>query len=197
MDFMAFTIWVSLRLDRTGPFYPCNPLQSVKSVVKNVAATISIFLFSTRTRMCHDWDPWFPQPLEPAGTHGRHRVQESSNKISVGAGTKLDNLIAAITGGAGIGTGAGTLYGTGTVTHALATAAVAAGDTLLATALSYGVAGNAIASTATLANGSWAATTLLGGLAGTAPSYLGQDCLVGTTACYKAISLTPPIWIGP
>jgi hypothetical protein len=69
--------------------------------------------------------------------------------------------------------------------------------TLLATALSFGVAGNAIASTATLANGSWAATTLLGGLAGTAPSYLGQDCLVGTTACYKAISLTPPIWIGP
>jgi hypothetical protein len=45
MNFMTPIIWVSLRLDRSGSSYPCNPLQSVKSVVKNAAATFFIFIF--------------------------------------------------------------------------------------------------------------------------------------------------------
>ena len=40
---MSFTIWVNMRPDRAEPSYQCNPLQSVKSVVKNLAAAISGF----------------------------------------------------------------------------------------------------------------------------------------------------------
>jgi hypothetical protein len=72
----------------------------------------------------------------------------------------LDNLIAAITAGAG----AGTLYGTGTVAHPTVTAAAGAGDTMIATALAAGTAGNSIATTETLTAGSWSAATLLGGV---------------------------------
>ena len=34
MKFMAFTFWESLRFDESWSSFPCNPLQSVKSVVK-------------------------------------------------------------------------------------------------------------------------------------------------------------------
>jgi hypothetical protein len=115
-------------------------------------------------------------------------------KIGASASASIDNLIAAITGGAGVGTGAGTLYGVGTVTHPLATAAVGAGDTMTATALTEGLAGN-IASTATLANGSWGAETLETGVDGTAVDYIGQDCIVGSSTWYKALSKTPPVWV--
>jgi hypothetical protein len=45
MNFMTPIIWVSLRLDRSGSSHPCNPLQSVKSVVKNATASFFIFIF--------------------------------------------------------------------------------------------------------------------------------------------------------
>jgi hypothetical protein len=73
----------------------------------------------------------------------------------------LDNLIAAITAGAG----AGTAYGTGTLVHPTVTAAAGAGDTMDATALTAGTAGNSIATTATLTAGGWGAATLTGGVA--------------------------------
>jgi len=112
-------------------------------------------------------------------------------KVGADAGASLDNLIAAINGAAG----AGTLYGTGTVAHALVTGSAGAGDTLVATAKDYGIAGNAIVST-TNANGSWGAATLAGGVTGTVPAYLGQEAIVGDYF-YKATSIFPAVWIGP
>lgn len=73
----------------------------------------------------------------------------------------LDNLIAAITAGAGVGTA----YGTGTLVHPTVTAVAGAGDTMDATALTAGTAGNSIATTATLTAGTWGAATLTGGAA--------------------------------
>lgn len=112
-------------------------------------------------------------------------------KIGASASDSLDNLIAAITGAAG----AGTLYGTGSVAHAVVTAIAGAGDTMTTTAKAYGTAGN-IAST-TDANGSWGAATLTGGVTGTTPVYLSQDCIVNGTSIYKATSLVPVKWFGP
>lgn len=80
-------------------------------------------------------------------------------EIGADASASLDNLIAAINGAAG----AGTIYGTGTVAHAQVSAATGAGDTMVATARTAGVAGNSIATTETMTNGSWGAATLTGG----------------------------------
>ena len=44
---MAFTVWASPRLDGSLSSFPCHPLQSVESVVKNAAITISTLLFRT------------------------------------------------------------------------------------------------------------------------------------------------------
>lgn len=84
------------------------------------------------------------------------------NEILIGADASatLDNLIAAITGGAG----AGTLYSTGTEAHSLVTASAGAGDTMNVEALSVGETGNAIATTETSANLSWGSATLTGGI---------------------------------
>jgi hypothetical protein len=71
----------------------------------------------------------------------------------------LDNLIAAITAGAGVGT----LYGTGTLVHPTVTAAAGAGDTMIATALAAGVAGNSIAVADTLTSGAWSPLNFLAG----------------------------------
>jgi len=89
-------------------------------------------------------------------------LTDTANFVLIGAAATnaIDNLIAAITNGAG----EGTLYGTGTVANPLATAAVGAGDTMGATAVALGAAGNTVVTTASLADGSWADTTLLGGV---------------------------------
>lgn len=87
----------------------------------------------------------------------------AANEILIGASASasLDNLIAAITGGAG----AGTTYGTGTVAHTSVTATAGAGDTMTVTALAYGVGGNSIATTETFTNAGnvFGAATLTGG----------------------------------
>lgn len=85
----------------------------------------------------------------------------TANEVLIGGSVSdsLDNLIAAITAGAG----SGTLYAAGTTINLQATAAAGAGDTVVATALIAGVAGNSIASTASLTSGSWGASTLTGG----------------------------------
>ena len=89
---------------------------------------------------------------------------DAANNVLIGAtaSDSIDNLIAAITAGAG----AGTLYGTGTVANADATAAAGAGDTMDATALTQGVAGNSVDSTQVLTNATWGATDLAGGVDG-------------------------------
>ena len=79
--------------------------------------------------------------------------------IGATASDSLDNLIAAIT----LGAGSGTLYAASTTLHPTVTAAAGAGDTMDATAKSTGTGGNSIATTETLTNGSWGAATLSGG----------------------------------
>lgn len=79
--------------------------------------------------------------------------------VELTASDAIDNLIAAITAGAG----AGTKYGTGTTANTSATAAAGAGDTMDVTALLPN--DNSIVSTETLTNGSWGATTLTGATA--------------------------------
>lgn len=104
------------------------------------------------------------------------------NNVLMGgtASESIDNLIAAITFDGGAGTNEGTLYGTGTVANASATATAGAGDTMNAEALTAGHAGNSIATTETLANGSWTNATLTGGFNRTAV------VVNGTTFSYVA-----------
>lgn len=80
--------------------------------------------------------------------------------IGVAATNTLDNLVAAITAGAG----SGTLYGTGTTAHPSVTAAAGVGDTVDVTASTAGSAGNSIATSTVSADGSWGSATLTGGL---------------------------------
>jgi hypothetical protein len=89
-------------------------------------------------------------------------VGTTANRVLIGATASdtLDNLIAAVNGGAG----SGTVYGSGTVAHTLVTAAAGSGDTAVITAVAYSSSGNSIATTETLANGSWGGSTLSGGV---------------------------------
>jgi len=80
--------------------------------------------------------------------------------IGAAATNSIDNLIAAIT----LGAGAGTTYATSTTLHPTVTAAAGAGDTMDATAKLAGTAGNSLATTETLTNGSWGNATLTGGV---------------------------------
>lgn len=84
-----------------------------------------------------------------------------ANAVVIGADVEecVDNLVAAITAGAG----SGVVYGTGTMANASATASALPSGQMLAEALTAGAAGNSIASTETLTNGSWTAATLTGG----------------------------------
>lgn len=85
--------------------------------------------------------------------------------IEITAEGCIDNLVAAITAGAGVGT----KYGTGTVANDLATAVKASPSTMTATNLVKGVIGNSTPIAETLTNGLWAsgATFLSGGVNGT------------------------------
>ena len=71
----------------------------------------------------------------------------------------IDNLIAAIT----LGAGSGTLYGATTTLNTDATASNPVDEQMLATASTAGTTGNTLASTETLTNGSWNAALLSGG----------------------------------
>lgn len=92
-------------------------------------------------------------------------------KIGADASTTIDNLILAITAGAG----AGTNYGTGTVAHPDVTATAGAGDTMNVTAKEIGVAGNSIATTELGAVASWASANLGGGA-----DAVANEVLIGT-----------------
>lgn len=79
--------------------------------------------------------------------------------IGATASDTIDNLVAAIT----LGAGAGTDYATAMTEHPTVGAAAGAGDTMDVTADTAGLAGNDIGTTETLTNGSWGSTTLTGG----------------------------------
>jgi len=82
--------------------------------------------------------------------------------IGATASDSIDNLIAAIT----LGAGSGTLYAAATTLHPTVTAAAGVGDTMDATAKTAGTAGNTIATTDPTDSGgvmSWGAATLTGG----------------------------------
>ncbi len=85
--------------------------------------------------------------------------------IGVSAEACIDNLVLAITHGAGEGTN----YGTGTVANPLATAVKASPSTMTVTNLIKGIVGNSTPIAETLTNGSFAggATFLSGGVDGT------------------------------
>lgn len=93
--------------------------------------------------------------------------------VELTASASLDNLIAAITAGAGVGV----KYGTGTVAHAVVTAVAGDGDTMVATAKAVGFAGN-IASTTDIATSSWGGATLTGGV----DIQAANDVLMGANA---------------
>ena len=92
---------------------------------------------------------------------------QAANDVLIGLSVEIsiDNLVLAITLGAGIGT----YYGTGTTVNALATAVKASAATMTATNKIKGVIGNSTAIAEGLADGSWAAgaTFLSGGIDGT------------------------------
>ena len=107
---------------------------------------------------------------------------QAANDVKIGADAQasIDNLVLAITAGAGIGTN----YGTGTVTNPLATAVKASASTMTATNKIKGVIGDATAIAETLADGSWAgaATFLGGGIDGTVGA--AREILVDTSYIY-------------
>jgi hypothetical protein len=85
----------------------------------------------------------------------------AANEVKVGsnAADSILNIVAAVNGAAG----AGTLYGTGTVTHATVTAADGSGDTVVFTAITPGTGGNAFGSTEAMTNGAFGGATFAGG----------------------------------
>lgn len=89
---------------------------------------------------------------------------DAANEVDLGADldASIDNLVAAINASA---SGDGTQYATGTTENADVSAVRGAGNTIIVTAKTAGVAGNSVATTETAANASWGAATLEGGLA--------------------------------
>ncbi len=80
--------------------------------------------------------------------------------IGATASDSLDNLIAAIT----LGAGSGTLYAAATTLHPTVTASAGAGDTMDALVKLKGTAGNSIVVLTNVTLGSWGATPMSGGL---------------------------------
>lgn len=80
--------------------------------------------------------------------------------IGATASDSIDNLVAAIN----LGAGGGTKYAASMTLHPTVTGSAGAGDTLVGTAKTKGVAGNTIVTTETLTSGSWGGGTLSGGI---------------------------------
>jgi len=102
------------------------------------------------------------------------------------ASDSIDNLIAAIT----LGAGSGTLYAAATTANGFLTAVAGAGDTMTATALAFGTVGNTIATTDPVDSGgvmSWGAVTLTGGTGDMVILALGE-LPSNTTAAIGAVT---------
>lgn len=116
--------------------------------------------------------------------------------IGATASDSIDNLIAAIT----LGAGAGTLYAASTTSNGFLTATAGAGDTMDAEALLGGTQGNLIATTDPTDTGgvmSWTGTTLSGGtgdavilalaeLPANTTAAIGSVTTLGTVAAYNS-----------
>jgi len=104
--------------------------------------------------------------------------------IGATASDTLDNLIAAIT----LGAGSGSLYAAATTANGFVTAAAGAGDTMDATALAGGTQGNSIATTENGANSSWGAGTLAGGAGGDVEVLATGELPTQTTAAVGVVT---------
>lgn len=93
-------------------------------------------------------------------------------KVGTDAEESLDNLVAAIT----LGSGVGTVYAASCTLHPTVTAVDGTGTTVDVTAKVRGTDGNSIATTETLANGSFGGGTLSGGVQPDIDVYLQFDC---------------------
>ncbi len=115
-------------------------------------------------------------------------VAASANQVKVGAtaSESLDNLVAAINAGAGLGT----LYGSGTVVHPTVTATKASASTVTITAKTKGTGGNALVSTETMTNATFGAGTLAGGVDPTAAETIAASIAAINTA-ERAIGASP------
>jgi hypothetical protein len=115
-------------------------------------------------------------------------LSPAANEVLSGADAdeSLENLVAAITAGAG----SGTLYGGGTTANASATAEKLPDEQILARALSAGAAGNTIASTETCVDGAWLqGATLEGGEDIPSESEFGFQPLTQEATVVRSVSL--------
>lgn len=109
--------------------------------------------------------------------------------IGATASDSIDNLVAAIT----LGAGGGSLYAASTTLHPTVTAAAGAGDTMDATAKTAGDAGNDISTSETLVSGFWGAPNLESGVTGaifTAREAWTRHAVVDTVTDNKLFTLT-------
>ena len=91
--------------------------------------------------------------------------------IGGNASASLDNLIAAIN----LQVGAGTEYAAATTIHSTVTALASAGDTMIVTAKTAGIAGSSLTTTEGLGSGSWGGDTMSGGLSTSQTIILGPS----------------------
>lgn len=129
----------------------------------------------------------------------------AANDVAIGdsASNTIDNLIAAITAGEGVGTA----YGAGTVAHPEVTAAAGEGDTMTVTALVKGAAGNAIRTTDPTDAGdviAFGAAALAGGIDGqvgatgkivftASRAYFctdGEKCVIADSSGWKTVTIS-------
>lgn len=123
--------------------------------------------------------------------------------IAGSASDTIDNLIAAITAGEGVGTA----YGAGTVAHPDVTAAAGGDDTMTVTALVKGAAGNAIGTTDPTDAGdviAFGAAALAGGVDGqvgatgkivftASRAYFctdGEKCVIADSSGWKTVTIS-------
>lgn len=110
--------------------------------------------------------------------------------IGVNLAASMNNLIAAVLGGAGIGV----VYGTGTTANASVTAQLEPTNQVLFTASTAGAAGNALPSTTTGAHGTFSAATLLGGLDIPPYSQYGLQRMPSNTSVVDSVTIATRAW---
>lgn len=111
-------------------------------------------------------------------------------KIGANAAASINNAVAAINAGSG----AGSVYGTGTTANNDASAASLGGVQLVATALAPGAAGNAIVSTSSTANAAWGGGDLSGGADIPGYSQFGYARLPSNVTTVDSITLLSRSW---
>lgn len=111
----------------------------------------------------------------------------TAGNVLIGASitATIDNLVAAINGGAG----AGTVYGTGTTAAVNTTAVNLATNQMKVSASVAGTGGNALATTTTSSHASWGAATLTGGLNKPTPSSFLLGRLPSNTTTVLGLAL--------